>query len=184
MVLGCNTSDGTSLYTSDTGLEWKIEAEIPDVKMRSPQLDWAEDGTLLLGGLCAKKPESGFEAPSLSSGCRLAALRKPQELGKAGLWTMLPANEGFLAHRAMSGGQALVAASDPSQSHHVKLMTFRADVGLSSMCTLTSELGQLRGLRVGSWKITLDFATSGKTKRRELKLDASANAPKACVLTD
>ena len=109
MVLGCNTLDGTSLYTSDTGLKWKIEAEIPDVKMRSPQLDWAEDGTLLLGGLCAKTSERGFEAPSLSSRCRLAALRKPQELGEAGLWAILPANEGFLAHRAMSGGQALVA---------------------------------------------------------------------------
>ena len=184
MVLGCKSLDSISLYTSATGLEWKIEAEIPDVTMGSPQLDWAEDGTLLLGGLCARNSESEFEGTSLSAGCRLVALRKPQGLGEAGLWTILPAKEGFIAHRAMRDGQALVVTKDPSKSNHLKLMTFRADVGLNSMCKLTSQLGRLRGVHVSTWKITLDFATLATKKRYELAIDASATTPGTCTLTD
>jgi hypothetical protein len=171
ILLLCKESSRLSIFASQDGIKWEIEGSLPAERSGRTGLDWTNDGTLLLGGLCPPVLHSTPSGQRPSATCDGHAIRLPNDIGASGLWRILPMHHEFVAARPMIGGRALLVRRAPRSWGALSLWLEESTSGIRHLCTIRDAPGALTGTTVHGRKIHLTFETPDREIQGELRVD-------------
>lgn len=136
-VLVCR-GEPAPVWTRDVRGEWVHEVDLPSPHRELGGVSMAEDGTLVVHGVC----------PEASVDCQPSFLRAPGPVGDGQVWAELAVPDA-LAALPLPGGGALVASAPPSQASQLTLWRVRQDRDIDHLVEVTGLEEPVRGLQLG-----------------------------------
>ena len=171
LLLLCKESSRLSVFASQDGIKWEIEASLPAERLGPTSLDWTTDGTLLLGGLCPPILDSTPSGQRSVKTCNGHAIRLPNDMGTSGLWRTLPMRQDFVAARPMNGGQALLVRTAPRLWGPLSFWLEESPSGIRQLCAVHDVPGALIATTVRGRTIHVTFNTPDKPVQGEIPMD-------------